>query len=49
MENLTLPQLLMWLHLSEKTGSFRGYSRHELALEYNRRVRYMKSFLHYKK
>jgi hypothetical protein len=49
MKNLTLPQLLMWINKAEETGHYRGYSRHELALEYQRRTRndteFVKSFV----
>ena len=43
MKNLTLSELLAWLELSEETGHYRGYSRHAIALEYNKRIRYLKS------
>ncbi len=55
MKDLTLPQLLSWLNKAEETGHYRGYSRHELAMEYNRRISYMrlvekrKNFLYYEK
>ena len=49
MKHLTLPQLLMWINKAEETGHYRGYSRHELALEYIRRTRndteFVKSFV----
>lgn len=43
MENLTLSELLAWLNMAEETGHYRGYSRHAIALEYNRRVRYLQN------
>ena len=43
MKHLTLSELLAWLEMSEQTGHYRGYSRHAIALEYNRRVRYLES------
>ena len=39
MENLTLSELLVWLEMSEETGHYRGYSRHAIALEYEKRIR----------
>ena len=43
MKHLTLSELLEWLEISEETGHYRGYSRHAIALEYNKRIRYLKS------
>ena len=39
MENLTLSELLAWLEMSEETGHYRGYSRHAIALAYNKRIK----------
>jgi hypothetical protein len=39
MENLTLSELLLWLERSEETGYYMGYSRHAIAMAYNKRVR----------
>lgn len=43
MDDLTLSELLAWLNMAEETGHYRGYSRHAIALEYNKRVRYLES------
>ena len=43
MENLTLSELLAWLNMAEETGHYHGYSRHAIALEYNKRVRYLQN------
>ena len=49
MKDLTLSELLAWLNMAEETGHYRGYSRHELAMEYLRRTRndteFVKSFV----
>jgi len=43
MKNLTLSELIKWFEMSEEIGHYRGYSRHEIALEYEKRIRYLKS------
>jgi len=36
-----LTELLLWLERSEETGYYMGYSRHAIAMAYNKRVRYL--------
>jgi len=43
MKDLTLSELLAWLNMAEETGHYRGYSRHAIALEYNKRVKYLQN------
>jgi len=39
MENITLEELYEWLDKSEETGHYRGFSRHQIALEIIKRTK----------
>lgn len=39
LQDLPTVGLRLWLQRSEETGSYRGYSRHEIAMEFMKRVR----------
>ncbi len=49
MKDLTLSELVDWINKSEETGYYRGFSRHEIALEYHKRIRYLQSIVPLKK
>ena len=39
LDELDCVELLLWLSRSEETGYYMGYSRHEIALAYSKRMR----------